>query len=81
MSRFGPKIGSKSRIGSRNTSGEKYVHYEKSRRKWRVIVHFDGSKKSVGRFDTIGSAVRHRDDYLSGKSSLVEGRDKKHKES
>lgn len=74
MSKRGPKTGSKSRVGSRNTSGEKYVHYEKSRRMWRVIVNFDGTRKAIGRFKTIMSAVNHRDEFIERLAFPVEGK-------
>ena len=42
-----------------NTSGNKGVHFDKTRNKWKAEIKKDGININLGRFDSIEDAKKH----------------------
>ena len=47
---------------SNNTSGTKGVHWDKSSRKWRASIQFQGKQHHLGRFDNKQDAINAREE-------------------
>jgi len=47
-------------IFKNNTSGLCGVHWDKSRNKWKAVIHIGGKPKNLGRFDLFDEAVLAR---------------------
>lgn len=60
----GQQIGMNSAIGA---SGEKYIYFDKHRKKYCAILPTGiiGKQKTLGRFNTLEDAVICRDKYLA----------------